>query len=226
MLDERSAPGSGDFLSDVCRDWEAATQAAAEVGVRVVLERFGVILSGKGGALQKMLFPFRLGLGGKLGSGRQFMSWIALDDVVHATLHCLDSSAITGPVDFVAPQPVTNLEYTRTLGRVLGRPTFFAVPAPFARLAFGQMADELLLSSQRIVPTRLTASGYTFRHPTLDGTAECSSLNERRSPNAGHDRCLKYLATKRRNPRGFDRGILRRLLLRRGPRDPRRCFPC
>ena len=169
VLDEASSPGSGDFLSEVCMAWEGATTPAAEAGVCVVMVRFGVILSGKGGALSKMLLPFRLGLGGKIGSGRQYMSWVVLDDAVGAILHALNTGRVRGPVNVVAPQPVTNLEFTKTLGRVLSRPTIFPMPALAARVAFGQMADELLLSSQRVTPAKLIASGYEFKYPALEG---------------------------------------------------------
>jgi uncharacterized protein (TIGR01777 family) len=168
-LDEASPPGSGDFLSSVCRDWEAAAQAASRADVRVVFARFGVILSGHGGALKKMLLPFRLGLGGRVGSGRQYMSWIAIDDVVAAILHCLANPSLAGPVNFVAPRSVTNREFTRTLGRVLGRPTVFPMPEFAVRAAFGQMGQELLLASQRVQPSALVASGYTFKFPELEG---------------------------------------------------------
>ncbi len=167
VLDENSAPGSGDFLSEVCAAWEGATAAAAEAGVRVVLVRFGVVLSGQGGALKKMLLPFKLGLGGKVGSGRQYMSWVALDDAVGAILHALNTDSVRGPLNVVSPQPVTNLEFTKTLGRVLSRPTVFPMPALAARVVFGQMADELLLSSKRVMPAKLSASGYAFKWPTL-----------------------------------------------------------
>jgi uncharacterized protein (TIGR01777 family) len=168
VLDESSASGSGDFLSGVCRDWEAATAPAAQAGVRVVLARFGVILSRHGGALAKMLLPFKLGLGGRVASGDQFMSWIAIDDVVGAIVHLLNDNAPAGPVNVVAPHPVTNLEFTKTLGRVLSRPTILPMPAVAARLAFGQMGDELLLSGQRVEPARLIASGYVFKFPELE----------------------------------------------------------
>jgi uncharacterized protein len=168
VLDETSATGSGDFLSGVCRDWESATEPAAAAGVRVVLVRFGVILSRQGGALAKMLTPFKLGLGGKVGRGDQYMSWIAIDDVVGAIIHCLNTDSLSGPVNVVAPQPVTNLEFTRTLGRVLSRPTIFPMPAFAARAAFGQMGQELLLSGQRVEPARLLAAGYAFKFPQLE----------------------------------------------------------
>lgn len=169
LLDENSPSGSGDFLSGVCRDWEAATQAAVAAGVRVVTARFGIILSGQGGALKKMLTPFRLGVGGKIGSGNQYMSWIAIDDVIGALLHALHTATLSGPMNVVVPDAVTNAEFTRTLGSVLHRPTLFPMPAFAARLAFGQMADELLLSSQRVVPKKLIESGYHFQYPDLAG---------------------------------------------------------
>ena len=167
ILTEQSASGS-DFLAEVCREWELATQAAAQAGIRVVNLRFGVIFSGEGGALKKMLTPFRLGVGGKLGSGRQHLSWIAIDDVVGAIEHALTNDSLRGAVNAVAPQAVTNREFTKTLGRVLSRPTIFPVPAFAARLAFGEMADATLLSSQRVEPERLNEAGYTFKYPALE----------------------------------------------------------
>jgi uncharacterized protein (TIGR01777 family) len=168
ILDEQSASGS-DFLAGVCREWELATQPAASAGVRVVNLRFGVILSGEGGALPKMLFPFRMGVGGKLGSGQQYISWIAIDDAVGAIEHALTNNSLRGPVNVVAPMAVTNYEFTKTLGHVLSRPTIFPVPAFAARLVFGEMADATLLSSQRAEPVRLKESGYTFKFPELEG---------------------------------------------------------
>jgi uncharacterized protein (TIGR01777 family) len=168
VLTEDSRPGTG-FLADVARDWEAATAAALAHGLRVVNSRFGVVLGARGGALAKMLTPFRLGVGGVVGDGRQWMSWIALDDVVGAIQHALVTETLRGPVNAVAPGPVTNAELTRTLGRVLRRPTLVPLPAFAARLAMGEMADALLLASQRVLPARLQASGYSFRHPTLEG---------------------------------------------------------
>ena len=168
-LTEESGSGSAFFLSNVCRQWEAATEPAAAAGIRVANLRFGVMLASAGGALPRLLTPFRLGVGGRLGSGRQFMPWIALDDVVGAILHVLTTETLRGPVNAVAPQAVTNREFTKTLGRVLGRPTLFPMPAFAARLAFGQMADELLLASQRVEPAKLLASGYRFRFPELEG---------------------------------------------------------
>jgi len=166
-LTDVSPPGRG-FLAEVCRAWEAATEPAKQHGIRVVLLRLGVVLSAAGGALAKMLPPFRLGLGGVLGSGQQYMSWIALDDVVGAIQHALVTEALQGPTNAVAPRAVTNQEFTKTLGKVLGRPTAIPLPAFAARLMFGEMADELLLASARIQPTKLLASGYQFRYPELD----------------------------------------------------------
>ena len=168
ILTEDSAHGSG-FLAEVGREWEAASAAAILQGIRVVTLRIGIVLSPAGGALAKMLTPFRLGLGGVVGSGAQWMSWIALEDVIGAIRHVLATDALRGPVNAVAPTPVTNTEFTRTLGRVLRRPTLVPMPAFAARLALGEMADELLLSSQRVLPARLLASGFAFRYPTLEG---------------------------------------------------------
>lgn len=167
-LTEESPPGEG-FLAEVCRDWEAATKAAAEAGIRVVCLRFGVILSKEGGALKKMLTPFRLGMGGKFGSGKQYMSWIAIDDVCSALLLLLSNEDVQGPVNLTAPNPVTNQEFTRTLGRVLSRPTVMALPAFAARLALGEMADEMLLSGQRVLPRKLLSARFTFGFPDLEG---------------------------------------------------------
>lgn len=168
-LTEDSAAGTG-FLADVCRDWEQATQPARAKGIRVVNLRSGVILSSQGGALAKMLLPFKMGVGGIVGPGTQYMSWIDVDDMVGAIVHVLDNDSLSGPVNFVAPQPVTNHEFTKTLGRVLYRPTFLPMPAFAARLAFGEMADELLLASTRVIPKKLQEGGYAFRYANLDGS--------------------------------------------------------
>lgn len=168
LLTERSASGE-DFLAEVCREWELATQAVAQSGVRVVNLRFGVILSGEGGALKKMLTPFRMGVGGKLGDGRQYMSWIAIDDAVGAIEQALDDDSLRGAVNVVAPDAVTNYEFTKAMGRVLSRPTIFSVPAFAARLAFGEMADATLLTSQRVEPARLKEAGFVFKYPELEG---------------------------------------------------------
>jgi uncharacterized protein len=167
VLSEESRPGTG-FLADLAREWEAATATAIAQGIRVVNLRLGVVLSAHGGALAKMLTPFRLGLGGVIGDGAQWMSWIALDDVIGAIRHALTTDALRGPLNVVAPAPVTNVEFTRRLGRALGRPTLVPLPVFAARLALGEMADEMLLASQRVVPARLQASGYRFRYPTLE----------------------------------------------------------
>jgi uncharacterized protein (TIGR01777 family) len=168
ILSEESAPGRG-FLAEVCRAWEAATEPARQTGLRVVQLRFGVVLSPVGGALAKILPPFRLGLGGMLGSGRQYMSWIALDDAVGVIQHAIVTDSLQGPTNAVAPHAVTNREFTKTLGNVLGRPTVIPLPAFAARLMFGEMADELLLASARVQPAKLLASGYRFRFPELEG---------------------------------------------------------
>lgn len=167
-LDEASPAGSG-FLAEVCRDWEAATRPAAEAGIRVARLRLGVVLAAGGGALAGMLPPFRWGLGGRLGSGRQYMSWITLDDVTGAIDHVVHSHALEGPINLVAPQPVTNRQFTATLGRVLHRPTLLPAPALVLRLMLGEMADALLLASARVVPRRLLDSGYRFHDPELPG---------------------------------------------------------
>jgi uncharacterized protein (TIGR01777 family) len=169
VMRDESLPGL-DFLAGVCCDWEAAAKPAAEAGIRVVHLRFGVILTAAGGALAKMLTPFKLGAGGVIGNGRQWMSWIALDDVVGAIQHALATESLRGPVNTVAPHPVTNREFTRTLGRALGRPTLFSMPAFAARLALGEVADVLLLASQRVEPAKLLASGYRFQFPDLENT--------------------------------------------------------
>lgn len=164
---EESPCGDG-FLADVCRQWEAATEPASAAGIRVVQLRIGIVLSPAGGALATMLRPFQLGLGGRLGSGAQYMSWISIDDLIGAILHALTTDVLRGPVNAVAPLPVTNAEFTRVLGHVLRRPTLFPVPAAAARLAFGEMADEMLLGGARVAPARLRDTGYAFRHADLE----------------------------------------------------------
>jgi uncharacterized protein (TIGR01777 family) len=167
LLDERFDAGSG-FLADLCREWEAITESVRPRGIRVVNVRFGVVLSPAGGALAKMLTPFKLGAGGVIGSGQQYLSWIAIDDVVGAIHHALTNESLLGPVNVVAPNPVTNREFTKELGRVLRRPTIVPMPAFLARLALGEMADELLLASTRVAPHRLEEAGYKFRYPELE----------------------------------------------------------
>jgi uncharacterized protein len=167
VLTEESPAGNG-FLADVCREWEAATVTAAEAGIRVVNLRFGMILSPQGGALEKILLPFQFGLGGEVGSGRQYWSWIAIDDVVGAIHHALITDALRGPVNAVTPHSITNREFTKTLGGLLSRPTLATTPAFAARLLFGEMADDLLLASARVDPARLRNTGYRFRFQTLE----------------------------------------------------------
>lgn len=167
-LSEESPPGEG-FLSETCLAWEAAAKPAADAGIRVVHPRIGIVLSADGGALAKMLFPFKMGVGGVLGSGNQYMSWIAIDDLVEIIGHALVTDALRGPVNAVAPAAATNREFTKTLGRVLVRPTLLPMPGFAARLAFGEMADALLLASTRVAPARLEQSGYSFRYPQLEG---------------------------------------------------------
>ena len=168
-LDESSTSGS-DFLSRVCARWEAASAPAAEAGIRTVNIRTGVVLSSKGGALKKMLTPFKMGAGGILGSGRQYMSWISLADEVKAIRFLIETEIINGSVNLVAPNPVTNLEFTKTLGRILYRPTLLPLPALAARLLFGEMAEALLLGSARVVPKKLVDAGYEFCHADLQST--------------------------------------------------------
>ena len=166
LLTEESAPGNG-FLSEVCVEWEQATSHATTMGIRVMNSRFGIILDKEGGALKKMLPPFRMGIGGRIGSGKQWMSWISLDDVIGALKFALTNESLAGPVNFVAPNPVRNAEFTKTLGGVLSRPTIFPIPAFGVRFVFGEMADALLLSSQRVEPKRLKEAGYQFQHSDL-----------------------------------------------------------
>lgn len=167
-LTEDSTPGRG-FLADVCQAWEDATEPAAQAGVRVVRLRSGVVLSARGGALGRQLPLFRVGLGGRLGTGRQWLSWISLPDEVGAVLHALDVEALRGPVNATAPAPATNRDFTRALGRVLHRPTVLAVPGVALRMALGaDLASEMVLASQRVLPTRLTETGFGFDHPDLD----------------------------------------------------------
>lgn len=167
VLTEQSAAGN-DFLAGVCKEWEQSAEPAAEKGIRLVKARFGIILDKDGGALAKMLPPFRMGIGGRIGDGKQWMSWIGLADVIGALEFVIENQALSGPVNFVAPNPVTNATFTSALGRILGRPTFLPVPAFGARLAFGEMADALLLSSQRVEPKRLNETAYRFRYSNLN----------------------------------------------------------
>ncbi|MGA8541840.1 MAG: TIGR01777 family oxidoreductase [Terriglobales bacterium] len=167
VLDEES-PGGDGFLPEVCREWEDASRIADEAGIRTLNIRIGLVLSAKGGALPNMLKPFELGLGGRIGSGRQWWSWIHMDDIVGGIHHAMDTESFSGPVNLVAPNPVRNAEFTKVLASVLGRPALFLAPKLMLRLAFGaQAADELLLASQRVEPGKLTASGYAFHFREL-----------------------------------------------------------
>ena len=168
LLTEESGPGDM-FLSRVCLEWEAAAGPAREAGIRVVHPRLGIVLSPKGGALGATLPIFRLGLGGRVGSGRQYWSWVALDDVAGSIVHCLSTEPLEGPVNVAAPDAPTNAEYTRVLAQVLGRPALFPLPAAAARAVLGEVADELLLASARMEPAKLKATGYRFRYPELEG---------------------------------------------------------
>ncbi|HOX20928.1 MAG TPA: TIGR01777 family oxidoreductase [Gemmatimonadales bacterium] len=166
LLDENSPLGT-DFLAEVGKEWEGATAPASDAGIRVVHLRFGIILSKEGGALPRMVTPFQLGAGGPIGNGRQWMSWIAIDDAVTIVLEALRNKEMRGPFNAVAPDPVRNADFAARLGEVLHRPALVPAPAFALRLLFGEMADAALLASQRAVPARLTALGFSFRHPTL-----------------------------------------------------------
>jgi uncharacterized protein (TIGR01777 family) len=166
ILSEESPSGEG-FAAEVCQQWEAATQPAAKAGIRTAQMRIGLVLSADGGALPEMLTPFRLGLGGRLGNGRQWWTWVSAWDVVGAIGHVMNHESVSGPVNAVAPNPVTNAEFTRILASVLNRPAIFPMPASGVRLIFGEMGEELFLGSQRVEPTKLAASGYQFQHPDL-----------------------------------------------------------
>jgi len=180
LLTENSAPGN-DFLANVCVEWENATKPAREKGIRTVHARFGIILDAKEGALAKMLTPFRMGVGGRIGNGKQWMSWIGIDDVVNALKFLISDQTTHGPVNFVAPNPVTNAEFTKTLGRVLSKPTFLPMPEFGVRLAFGEMGDALLLSSQRVEPRVLQQTGFSFAQPSLESALrEILSVDKRR----------------------------------------------
>jgi uncharacterized protein (TIGR01777 family) len=170
-LDEQSDSGGG-FLAGVCREWEKATEPAIEAGVRTVQLRFGPILAREGGMLAKLLTPFKMGMGGRIGPGTQYISWVAIDDAVNAIELALTDESIRGPLNVVSPNPVTNEVFTKTLGHVLNRPTALAMPAYAVRLAFGEMADEMLLASQRVIPKKLNDAGYEFQQPELEGALQ------------------------------------------------------
>ncbi len=167
VLDERAAPGDG-FLAEICAEWEAAAAAAVELGIRVVCARIGMVLAPGGGALAAMLTPFRLGLGGRLGGGRQWMSWVHVDDVAGLWLHAARTESLRGPMNAVGPAPVTNADFTRALAGALHRPALLPVPSLALRTAFGDLA-EVLTASQRVLPVVAQGSGYSFEHPTLSG---------------------------------------------------------
>lgn len=169
VVDESAEPGAG-FLASVCRDWEAATASADAAGIRVVHARIGIVLAKEGGALAKMKAPFLMGVGGRIGDGRQYMSWIGLDDLVSALLFAAKSDSLRGAVNLVSPDPVTNAEFTSTLGRVLKRPAVLPVPKFALRLGLGsEMADEMLLGGARVIPTALHDAGFQWQHDTLEG---------------------------------------------------------
>ena len=167
-MDEQSDSGGG-FLAGVCREWEKSTEPALAAGVRTVFLRFGPILAREGGMLAKLLTPFKMGMGGRVGPGTQYISWVAIDDVVNAVKLALKDESIRGPLNIVSPNPVTNEAFTKTLGHVLSRPTALAMPAFAVRLAFGELADEMLLTSQRVIPKRLNDAGFEFEFPELEG---------------------------------------------------------
>lgn len=167
MIDESAGPGTG-FLAEVCQRWEAATRPSVDAGIRTVRMRLGVVLSAEGGALARMLGPFRMGVGGPIGGGRQYFSWIALDDVIGAIHHLLRAERVRGPVNLTAPNPVTQAAFARTLGEVLHRPAVLPLPAFAVRALFGEMGREVLLQGQRVVPAALIASGYSFLRPDLE----------------------------------------------------------
>jgi uncharacterized protein (TIGR01777 family) len=174
ILDEGSSPGKG-FLADLCQEWEAACQPAVDAGIRVIHARFGMVISANGGGLKKMLLPFKMGLGGKLGSGQQYMSWIAIQDVVEILLLFMKRRDMEGAYNVVAPSPVQNEVFTKTLGTVLKRPTFANIPESILRRMMGEMADEMLLSSSRVLPRRLLESGFQFCYEDIE-TAFKNSL--------------------------------------------------
>src|SRR5580700_5318175 len=171
VLREQSAPGTG-FLAEVCQDWEEATTPAVQADIRTAHLRTGIVLSPKGGALGAMLMPFKLGLGGRTGNGQQWMSWIDVQDMVGAIHHILKNDLIQGPVNMVAPKPVRNAEFAKTLAVVLSRPAIFPVPAFAAKAVFGEMGEELLLAGQKVEPGKLISSGYPFRYRELKASLE------------------------------------------------------
>ena len=173
LTEESPPPPPGNFLSDVCVAWEAATVGAESAGIRTVHLRTGIVLSRKGGALARMLTPFKLGLGGRIGSGRQYMSWVSIDDEVGAILHAIDTDTIHGPLDVTGPAPVTNREFTRALGAAVHRPTLLPTPLAPLKVIYGaELVQRVLVEGQRVLPAALEASGYAFRHPTLEAALD------------------------------------------------------
>lgn len=171
ILDENSPPGTN-FSAQLCQQWEAAAEPAKQAGIRVVYSRTGIVLSPAGGALKKMLLPFKLGLGGVLGNGRQYVSWVCIDDMVAMLEFIMSHDAISGPVNMVSPEAVTNYQLTKALGKTLHRPTIFPMPGFVAGILFGEMADELLLSSARLKPAKMLAAGYQFQYAELSAALE------------------------------------------------------
>lgn len=171
IITEASTKGTG-FLSDVCYEWEEATNIVSEAGIRVANIRLGMVLSSNGGALQKMLLPFKIGLGGIIGNGKQYVSWVNISDVVGIINHIINNEELNGPINTVSPNPVTNYQFTKILGKQLNRPTVFPLPAFLAKLLLGEMAQELLLSSIKAIPGKLQQSGYSFKSPTLEEALE------------------------------------------------------
>jgi uncharacterized protein (TIGR01777 family) len=171
FVDEESSQGS-EFLSDVCSKWEEATKPASEAGIRTAQIRIGLVLSPLGGALPKMIIPFKMGLGGIIGNGKQYISWISINELINIICYIINQKNISGPVNLVSQNPVSNYEFTKTLGKVLKRPTFLPLPSLMAKIMFGQMADELLLSSKRVLPAKLKQSGYTFNDQNLEMTLQ------------------------------------------------------
>lgn len=170
-VDEKSSKGQG-FLADLAQQWEQVTNEAISLGIRVINLRIGVVLSKSGGALAKMLLPFQIGAGGQIGDGQQYMSWIDIDDLVGAINHCLVNNSLSGPINAVAPYPVTNKEFTEELGKILGRPTLIPVPTFGLKLLFGSMADELLIAGQKVMPAKLHASNYQFKYNNLKSSLQ------------------------------------------------------
>ena len=175
-LDETSAPGTG-FLADICREWEAAAAPARDAGIRTVHLRTGLVLSRAGGMLAQVLLPFKMGAGGVVGTGRQWLSWISLADATAAIQHTIATAELSGPVNLTAPEPVSNAEFVRTLGKLLSRPTLIPLPAFAVKVLFGEMGDELLLSGQRVLPKKLLASGFQFAHSDLGSALQWALAN-------------------------------------------------